>query len=357
MTRRLFVLVPSLAPTGPIKGAVALCNSLADRLDVTLVALKPSPAFPGPVDSRIRQVSLGDISGWRARLRAYRTMLEAAGGRAAVISFSCCLSADVCNYFMRRQALTLTSIRGHLPRTYRVDYGPAGTLLAMFHYFVARQLDGVIAMTHRMAQQFASITGRHPAVIGNFIEESLLEPLRSPSRVESGAWRFVFVGRLDPLKSPGLVIEALGLLAAQGIRCTLDLYGDGPLMARLRAMVMDRGLGGIVTLHGHVDNPWAQAATAHCLVLPSLTEGVSRAALEALYLGIPCVMRDVDSNAELIRPGLNGELFREDAALAAAMKSAAELGRRLEADRPVLLDEQFRQAACIDGYRQLLQAL
>lgn len=355
--RRLFVLVPSLVPTGPIKGAVALGNSLADYFDVTLVALKPSNPFPDHIDSRIRVIGLGAMASWRARLSEYRRMLKDAGGKSQAISISFCLSADVSNFLVRRSAVTISSIRGHLLRTYRVDYGIAGPLMAIFHFLIASKLDCVIAMTDRMADQFAAITGKRPVVIGNFIDEARLEPFRSSKFENPAEWRFVFVGRLDPLKSPDLVIEAVCYLAEQGIQCSLDVYGDGPLMARLKAMVDRRGRSDIVRFHGHVKNPWAQAAGAHCLVLPSLTEGVSRAALEALYLGIPCVMRDVDSNAELIRSGGNGELFSDDASLVTAMKHCAQLGLQLERTRPILLGGPFRQNICTGNYLELIRGL
>ncbi len=182
-----------------------------------------------------------------------------------------------------------------------------------------------------------------------------MEPLRSRCVANEAGWRFVFLGRLDPLKSPDRVVEAVCLLVTQGIPCSLDVFGEGPLMTQLRVMVAERACGDLVRFHGHVDNPWMLAADADCLVLPSQTEGVSRAALEALYLGIPCVMRDVDSNVDLIRPAENGELFIDDVALVTAMQNAARLGRLLSATRPVLLGESFRQSACIDNYRQLLQ--
>lgn len=354
---RLFILVPSLLPTGPIKGAVALCNALAEDFDVSLVALKPAPIFPGYLDSRVKVVNLGGIASWRSRLQTYRRMLEDAGGRARVASLSFCLSADVINFLVRRYAVTLSSIRGHLPKAYHVDYGLAGKLLAILHYFLIGRLDYAITMTDRMASQFATITGKRPLVIGNFVDEAQLEPLRKSGATGSDAWRFVFVGRLDPLKSPGRAIEMVCRLAEQGIPCSLDVFGDGPMMAQLRSMVADRACGDFVRFHGHVDNPWTLAADADCLVLPSLTEGVSRAALEALYLGIPCVMRDVDSNADLIRTAVNGELFIDDEALGAAMQNAARLGRQLAGTRPILLQQSFRQAECIDSYRQLLRGL
>jgi glycosyltransferase involved in cell wall biosynthesis len=352
---RLFVVVPSLVSTGPVKGAVALCNSLACSFEVTLVALKPSLGFPYVIDSRVRMVTLGDISSWRARLWTYRRMLDDAGGRQQAISLSFCLSADVFNYLVRRHAITMSSIRGHLPKTYRVDYGLAGSMLAVLHFFLVIRLDYAIAMTEHMARQFAAITGKQPVVIGNFIDEVQIEPLRSPGMANDVGWRFVFIGRLDPLKSPDLVIEAVHLLATQGFSCSLDVFGDGPLMAQLRMMVTEKECGHLVRFHGHVDNPWTLAAEADCLVLPSQTEGVSRAALEALYLGIPCVMRNVDSNADLIRPSENGELFIDDAGLVTAMQNAARLGRRLAVTRPILLGESFRQAPCICSYRRLLE--
>jgi glycosyltransferase involved in cell wall biosynthesis len=358
--RQLFVLVPSLVPTAPIKGAVALCNALAADFNITLVALKRSVDFPGYINPRIRQVRLGGAGGWRA----YRSLLKDAGGRATTLSLSLCFSADVANFRVRRNAVTVASIRGHLPRTYRIDYGPAGRLLAFLHYFLIARLDRVVAMTEHMAWEFKAITGMTPLVIGNFVDEGQLEPLRTPIPPVASQQtplpselRYVFVGRLDPLKNPGQVIDAVCSMAARGIACSLDIFGDGPLMAKLGSQVAARGCGKFVRIHGYVANPWKFAAGADCLVLPSMTEGVSRAAMEALYLGIPCVMRNVDSNGDLIRPGENGELFSDDSALCEAMKQAALLGRQLSATRPVLLADSFREAACVARFREVLRNL
>ena len=62
--REIFVLVPSLHPDGPVKGAIALCNALADLRHVTLVALKPGPGADIPLDRRVAMVSMGDIAHW-----------------------------------------------------------------------------------------------------------------------------------------------------------------------------------------------------------------------------------------------------------------------------------------------------
>jgi glycosyltransferase involved in cell wall biosynthesis len=355
--RPLFVLVPSLLPTGPIKGAVALCNALAAEFSVTLVALKRSLDYPEPIDPRVRQVRLAEVGGWRA----YQRILQRAGGRPRVLSLSFCFSADLVNLLVHRDAVTIASIRGHLPHVYQIDYGWLGKLLAILHYRLARRLDQVVVMTQRMAEEFESITGQTPSVIGNFVDEGRLEPLRSASdpmkNPQLAGFRYVFVGRLDPLKRPGLVIDAVCSMVSQGIDCSLDLFGDGPLMASLRSQVAAQGFVNHVRFHGQVAVPWEVASVADCLVLPSMTEGVSRAAMEALYLGIPCVLRDVDSNADLIQSGENGILFTHNSTLCEAMKQAAFLGRRIAPTRPVLLGDLFREKVCVAGFCELLQNL
>lgn len=353
--RKIFILVPSLIPTGPIKGAVALCNSFVNRSEVTLVALKPSASKVGAIDPRVRVINLQDEDGWKARIRCYRSLLDEAGGASEVSSLSMGLSADVVNFFVRRHAETFASIRGHLHRTYRIDFGFFGVAIAFFHYWVMARLNHVVAMTDHMANQFTKIAWTRPHVIGNFVDEEHLEPYRQATLVDAAMTRFVFVGRLSPLKRPDLLIEAVCQLLDQGIFCSLDIFGDGPLMDELVAMVAAQGAEQSIHFHGHLENPWTQAADAHCLVLPSLTEGISRAIMEALYLGIPCVLRDVDSNSEVVQTGVNGALFSEDKDLVQAMKSTAEIGIGLPAPRPILLTDSFRQESCAERYFQLLQ--
>ncbi len=343
--------------TGPIKGAVALCNALSADFDVTLVVLKRTSDFPGFIDPKVRLLRLAEAGGWLI----YSRILRQAGGRPRVLSLSFCFSADVVNLLMSRYAVTISSIRGHLLRVYQIEYGWLGKLLAIFHYRITSLLDQVVVMTHQMALEFESITGRTPCTIGNFVDEARLESQRKTTILKKNhqlsGFRYVFVGRLEPLKAPSLVLDAVCNMLSQGDNCSLDVFGDGPLMEQLCLRVAKQRLHNHIQFHGHVRFPWEVAATADCFVLPSLTEGVSRAAMEALYLGIPCVMRHVDSNSDLIQGGQNGILFTYDWTLSDAMKKAAFLGRQLSATRPILLGDYFREMTCVNELRKLLQNL
>lgn len=353
MKRTIFILVPSPHPTGPVKGAYALANALVSERRVVLVTLKHGPGVDATLDPRVELRSLADVAGWRGRLRAYRAMLREAGGRASVASVSMCLSADLINSYCRAFAVTCASVRGNLLRNYRHDYGLPGTLFAVSHLVMLRSVDHVVTMTASMAEQVRFYTRSLPAVIGNFVDETALEAYRIAD-TSQGPLRFVFVGSLSERKQPGLVVRALGELHRRGYQVELDLVGDGPSRQQVETEVATQGLREMVRLHGHVRDPHPVIARADALVLPSLSEGVSRAALEALYLGVPCVLRGVDGNAELIGEHHAGQLFSRDDELASAMSSAAIAGRKF-GKRTSLLPSRFRQAIAAQQYLTLLE--
>ncbi|HYD75010.1 glycosyltransferase [Ramlibacter sp.] len=350
--RTVFILVPAPRPTGPVKGAYALANALAPARPVRLVFLKPGPGVDAPLDPRVQVISLAQApGGWRGRLAAYRDLLRGAGGRQQVGSISMCLSADWLNRFCRAEAVTCASVRGNLPQNYRHDYGWTGSFLAIAHLLALRAFDHVVGMTEAMARQIRSIAAVRPRVIGNFVDEAALDPYRRPAPGD-GPLRFVFVGSLGPRKQPELVVRAMEALAGHDVR--LDVIGDGPLRQAIEASLPARGLQDRVRFHGQLADPYPLVAAADAFVLPSRSEGVSRAALEALHLGVPCVLRDVDGNGELLADPAAGTLFMREDELANAMIQTATRSRT-RASRASLLPDAFRQATAATQYLALLE--
>jgi glycosyltransferase involved in cell wall biosynthesis len=350
--RDIFILVPSFTPTAPVKGAVALANALAAERKVTLVALKNGPGADAAVDSRVTQISLADSVNGLPRPLAYRNMLRDAGGAAKVASISLCFSADMVNIFSRKQAVTCASVRGNLTRVYPMTYGLAGAPLAISHLLALRAVDHVVAMTSAMADDVGRFVGHTPQVIGNFVDEAALEPYRRRGP-RDGPLRFVFVGFLTPLKRPTSVLDAIADLRRSGEDVRLDVIGSGPLRDVIAQQIERDALTSHVVLHGHLRDPYPLIAEADALVLPSISEGTSRAALEALYLGVPAVLRNTDGNDELVRPGENGMLFTNDAELPGAMLAAARLGR--SANRESLLPPECRQKWAARRYLELVE--
>lgn len=356
--RKIFLLIPSDRPVGPVKGAYALANSLTDWTEVTLVSLKKGPGALVPLDPRVNHLCLADgEKSMIGRLRCYQSLLLSAGGRRQTASISMCFSADAVNALCCRQAAICASVRGNLMTNYRLDYGFPGILLAATHLFSLRCFDQVVAMTESMARQIRRFTGVAPAVIGNFVDESALSEFRQPA-CQQGPLRFVFAGSLSRRKQPWLILEAISDLRARGIETSLELIGSGPLRSSLEEAIVRLDLRSAVRMHGFVPSPYPLIAQADAMVLPSLSEGVSRAALEALYLGTPCVLRDADGSGELISDGWNGALFQDNGQLAEAMLRAASLSRtHTERIRPSLLPQTFSQAMAAARYARLMEQL
>jgi glycosyltransferase involved in cell wall biosynthesis len=348
LNKKIFILVPAIIPTGPIKGAIALANALAEQREITLVSLKSGESAHTPIDSRINLINLSELHvGFLNRIKAYKKLLKSAGGRQCLVSISMCFSADLVNLFCKNFAVTCSSVRGNLPSNYRMDYGWPGLGLAFLHLFMLRLFDHVTVMTESMAQQVSLFLGHAPYIAGNFVDEMALEQFRM-ERSWDGPPRFVFLGSLSKRKCPGLVIKAIKAFHDKGVMATLDVVGSGPMMRSVCKMVEDFDLEHSVTFHGQLSNPYPLVSKADAMVLPSLSEGVSRAALEALLLGTPCVLRKVDGNASLIQPGKNGALFTDDSELVDAMEFAATFSRR---SRGSLIPDGFRQ--CDESLRLL----
>lgn len=355
MSRTIFILVPSPHPTGPVKGAFALANALVPIRRIVLVYLKHGPGVDANLDARVEEISLATIPRrWRGRLHEYKRLLRDAGGRKNVVSLSMCFSADLFNRLCSEDAVICSSVRGNLPQNYRHDFGILGTFLATAHLLMLRSFDHVFAMTEAMATQIHAIAGVRSKIIGNFVDESALECFRSSSTNIMGGFRFVYVGSLTHRKQPALIMQAVKVLISQSYKVKLDVIGDGPLRESISAMVARIGLQEHVQLHGQVGNPYPLIAGADAFVLPSRSEGVSRAALEALHLGVPCVLRNVDGNAELLRNPMAGELFSSDLDLSRAMAEAASRGRT-RSTKSSLLPPSFRQSTAAMQYLQHIE--
>jgi len=116
-----------------------------------------------------------------------------------------------------------------------------------------------------------------------------------------------FSGRLELKKNVSLLLDAWPTLVANGLEAELLILGDGSQQATLRRQA--KSVGAVAHFIGVVDDvvPWLQAADI--FVLPSITEGLSNAMLEAMAVGLPCVVSAVGGALDVIASGHNGLLI------------------------------------------------
>jgi colanic acid/amylovoran biosynthesis glycosyltransferase len=125
-----------------------------------------------------------------------------------------------------------------------------------------------------------------------------------------GPLRLLTVGRLHPIKGYNVLLEACGILAAEGLDFHLTMVGDGPLMDHLRTSIAQHGLARHVDLVGPVpqENIQQYFDNADAMVVSSFMEGVPVVLMEAMAKELGIVSTRVGGIAELVEAGTSGIL-------------------------------------------------
>jgi glycosyltransferase involved in cell wall biosynthesis len=110
------------------------------------------------------------------------------------------------------------------------------------------------------------------------------------------------VGRLSPQKGQLVLLDALAILAREGVAFRMTIAGDGPLRSQLERRIRELGLEKQVELAGSLSNSDVRALIrdARALVLPSFAEGLPVVLMEAFALGKPVIATYVAGIPELV---------------------------------------------------------
>ncbi len=302
--------------------ALQLSTTLRDRAwDSTIVSL-----FPG--DARFTEAAHG-AGVWGGTLTRHRPWgplsprlirsiakhITAAG--APIVQAN---GAATLKYLATTRLLT----RGRWPLIYRTigmpSYWRRDRLRAAAYRWWFGQADLVVAVCGRAAKELMEYVGLPPhrvAVIPNGVDAApfLLESAEARARVRAeGSVApeeivLAHVGSLSPEKNHGALIRLIGSLRDRGVAARLWLIGDGPERGAIEAAIQAAGLdAGRVWLAGTRADVAGLLAGADLLVLPSLTEGMPAAIIEAGLARLPVVAYDVGGIDEVVRHGETGML-------------------------------------------------
>ncbi|MEY8848961.1 glycosyltransferase [Psychroserpens sp. XS_ASV72] len=112
----------------------------------------------------------------------------------------------------------------------------------------------------------------------------------------SSVFNFLFIGRISHEKSPRRLIESAQQLLDQNIsNFNIHFVGDGILKDAISREVKEKKLENHFTFHGFQHDIKPYLAEAHCLVLPSLWEGLPVVIIEAAASKLPVIATPVGS--------------------------------------------------------------
>jgi glycosyltransferase involved in cell wall biosynthesis len=230
--------------------------------------------------------------------------------------------------------------------------------------------DAVVSLNRELSRELQQAGVARARVIRNGVDLSAFTPASGEERgaarralgLASDATVVAFVGRLTHAKGVDTLLDAWRRVEAADApgRCWLFLAGDGDEGAtyRQRATAELRR----ATFLGRVKDIRPVLRATDILVLPSRSEGLSNAVLEAMAMGVPVLATHIGGLDEQVVDGVTGVLVAPGDAQALAdglgrLLGDAALQRRLGRQGRATAEQDFAFSRTVDAYEQLYQEL
>jgi glycosyltransferase involved in cell wall biosynthesis len=326
---RVMQLVLSLSPGGTERLVIELCRRLADDVDTVVCCLDQPGEWADQVTALgIPVISLARQPGFHPSLSVrLRELLKAR--RIDVIH---------CHHYSPFVYGLLAAVLHPSVRVVFTEHGRLhGVALSkkrrLVNPVLARWPSKICAVSAALKRDMVAegFPERSIEVVYNGVE---LGPRPQPRertatraalQLPSDAFVVGTVGRLDPVKNIGALVQALALVLPRYPTAKVVVVGDGPERQQLIDHAAAAGVSDAVTFAGYRTDVRALMAAFDVYVNCSTYEGVSLTILEAMATALPVVATDVGGNSEVVINQETGLLVRSSPeAIAAAVGALAE---------------------------------
>ena len=172
----------------------------------------------------------------------------------------------------------------------------------------------------------------------------------------------IAVGGLYPVKGFGLLLRAMRRIADESPEAALVLVGEGPLRQTLEEEAASLGLRDRIRFLGSLSQGELAKLyrSARVMVVPSLSEGLSRVVWEAMASGLPVVASNVGGIPDLVVEGKTGFLVpaRDEEALGERILWLLEHPEKavaMGATGRKAVQSRFSTERYVEGYRALFE--
>jgi len=322
-SQTIFIIVPAIDHTGPVQGAMAMKKILSDNHEIFLLPLKESN----------KKLSIKNI------ITDFKYVASIVRDRENVLFVSYCFFPDLFSWalkkiFYPKKIAWISSIREIRIDNYGNTYGNfQGLLLSRIHNRISSSSDVLICMNYEMVKQFKLYDVNRFEIVGNFIDEDKFLPDKCR---QYGNNKFIFVGAFSRRKAVLELAEAfINEFSKREDTCCLHYFGDGECKQSLQSFESDK-----IEIHDFSNELSKEYNSSSVFVLPSYSEGFSRALLEALYYGLICVVRDIPQFS-ILKDNKNVYFFKTNLELGAVLRVAFEASQ-FKTDFSIAIPYQLR---------------
>jgi glycosyltransferase involved in cell wall biosynthesis len=203
------------------------------------------------------------------------------------------ISVLVGKQILRKPVIVKTASSGITSDIKSLSMLPLGSF--QLRYLVKR-MDCLVTVSHEAGKEF--IANGYPQQKILYIPNGVSIPPKAKSSC-GRVMRILTIARLSREKGIDVLVRAWTYARAKEEAARLEIVGSGPLESELKKLCKSLNIAESVHFVGMVHNPSDYLKQADLFVLPSRSEGMSNALLEAMSYGIPCIATNVGGNPEV----------------------------------------------------------
>ncbi len=146
--------------------------------------------------------------------------------------------------------------------------------------------------------------------IDNEIDSEALGKLKQEFDILGDEFIITCVARLHKQKNIDTLVRAVQKLQEKSLNFKVLICGEGKERNKLKELAKKLSLQDNILFLRNRDDALNILNISDVFVLPSAKEGMSNALLEAMSIGLPCIVSNIEENTELVRNGENGLTFK-----------------------------------------------
>lgn len=185
----------------------------------------------------------------------------------------------------------------------KVMYGKIkGQIVIWLSHFFTKKMDMPIACSESVAQSYWDEQHYKMLAIPNGCSLPVWErnqhektALRKELGLRDDLQYMIFVGRFSQEKNPDMIVRAFEDLKDEYSDLGLILLGNGDMFEEINSHASDR-----IVVPGFKSNVYDYLKASDYYISASDVEGLANTLLEAMTVGLPCILSDIPSHREVV---------------------------------------------------------